>query len=244
MEESSSLTSLIDAEAGIPLVYEVTIVDRNGTALISSDSSLPGHTVLPRQPLTQSSERRVSFGSFAHHLPDRRKRTICRLSFVASSRTSRGKAASALRSAQIRVAVQTGLLRNEITPALRSAGLLALASVLLSVLLAAVVSSTLLRPVARISAQLDRISRGNSTSSRWSVPTSSGQVSTKIQPDWAADARSAPDLPAPCEKTLTQILSGLEDGLLLFSPDGRAVMVSPAVESIASCWACTADKLH
>src|SRR5580704_10316008 len=53
MEENSGLTSLIDAEAGVPLVYEVTIVDHQGTALISSDASLPGHVVILRQPLSQ-----------------------------------------------------------------------------------------------------------------------------------------------------------------------------------------------
>ncbi len=44
----------IDAEVGNSfLVYEVTIVDRDGTALISSDASLPGRKVLPRPPLSQ-----------------------------------------------------------------------------------------------------------------------------------------------------------------------------------------------
>ena len=53
LEGNAALTSSIDAEVGYSfLVYEVTIVDRDGTALISSDSSLPGQTVLRRQPLS------------------------------------------------------------------------------------------------------------------------------------------------------------------------------------------------
>ena len=54
LDQNSALTSLIDAEVGNSfLVYEVTIVDRDGTALISSDASLPGRKVLPRPPLSQ-----------------------------------------------------------------------------------------------------------------------------------------------------------------------------------------------
>src|ERR1700732_2594157 len=54
LDQNSALTSLIDAEVGNSfLVYEVTIVDRDGTALISSDASLPVRKVLPRPPLSQ-----------------------------------------------------------------------------------------------------------------------------------------------------------------------------------------------
>ncbi len=61
LDQNSALTSLIDAEVGNSfLVYEVTIVDHDGTALISSDASLPGRKVLPRPPFSQL----VNSGSF------------------------------------------------------------------------------------------------------------------------------------------------------------------------------------
>src|ERR1700691_2501380 len=54
LDQNAALSSLIDAEVGYSfLVYEVTIVDHNGVALISSDASLPDHSVLPRTPLDQ-----------------------------------------------------------------------------------------------------------------------------------------------------------------------------------------------
>lgn len=221
MEESSALTSLIDAEAGIPLVYEVTIVDSKGMALISSDSSLPGHAVLPRQPLNQ-----LVNASFLQQL-----RTI-----YFSSQTYDvaypfvlGPPGRQVPFGEIRVAAQTGLLRNEITPALRSAGFLALASILLSVMLAAVVSSLLLQPVARISAQLDRISRGEFDQQPLERGDEFGQVSSKIS-KIAQQMRGVREIFSTLRENIGQILGGLEDGLLLFSRDGRAVMVSPAVE--------------
>src|ERR1700681_3010185 len=54
LEQNAALSSLIDSEVGYSfLVYEVTIVDRDGTALISSDSSLPGRDALTRPPLSR-----------------------------------------------------------------------------------------------------------------------------------------------------------------------------------------------
>ncbi len=134
LDQNSALTSLIDAEVGNSfLVYEVTIVDRDGTALISSDASLPGRKVLPRPPLSQL----VSAG-FIQQL-----RLIygAPQAYDVSDPFKLGPPGRQVPFGEIRVALHTGLLAIEITPALRSAILLALISVLASVLLAAVVSS-------------------------------------------------------------------------------------------------------
>ena len=82
---------------------------------------------------------------------------------------------------EIRVAIQTGLLASrQITPALRSAVLFAIVSVLVSALLAALVSNVTLAPLGRISAQLDRISRGEFDHQPLERGDEFGQVSTKI----------------------------------------------------------------
>ena len=78
------------------------------------------------------------------------------------------------------MAVQTGLLRNEIAPSMRSAAWLAVILVLMSVLLAFVVSSASLAPLERISAQLDRISRGEFDQKPLQRADEFGQVSSKI----------------------------------------------------------------
>ncbi len=129
----------------------------------------------------------------------------------------------------IRVAVQTGLLRSDITPALRSAGLLALSSVGISVLLAALVSSVSLAPLKRITAQLDRISKGEFDQKPLERGDEFGQVSTKIS-QIGMQLRGVREIFSTLRENLDQVLGGLDDGLLLFSLDGRAVMVSPAVE--------------
>src|SRR5580704_16227613 len=223
LDQNAALTSLIDAEVGNSLlVYEVTIVDLNGTALISSDSSLPGRQVLPRPPLSELlnagfiQQLRLIYGS-----PQ---------AYDVSYPFKLGPPGRQVPFGDIRVALHTGLLAIEITPALRSAVLLALISVLASVFLAAVVSSVLLAPVERISAQLDRISRGEFDQKPLERGDEFGQVSTKIS-QIGLQLRGVREIFSTLRENLDQILGGLEDGLLLFTRDGRAVMVSPAVEN-------------
>jgi PAS domain S-box-containing protein len=223
LDQNSALTSLIDAEVGNSfLVYEVTIVDRDGTALISSDASLPGRKMLPRPPLSQLvnagfiQQLRLIYGA-----PQ---------AYDVSDPFKLGPPGRQMPFGEIRVALHTGLLAIEITPALRSAVFFALISVLASVLLAAIVSTAILAPVERISAQLDRISRGEFDQKPLERGDEFGQVSNKIS-QIGLQLRGVREIFSTLRENLDQILGGLEDGLLLFTRDGRAVMVSPAVEN-------------
>jgi PAS domain S-box-containing protein len=84
--------------------------------------------------------------------------------------------------------------------------------------------------VERISAQLDRISRGEFDQKPLERGDEFGQVSTKIS-QIGLQLRGVREIFSTLRENLDQILGGLEDGLLLFTRDGRAVMVSPAVEN-------------
>lgn len=215
--DNGSLTSLIDAGVSSPAIYEVTIVDSNGVALISSDVSLPGNKPLARAPLKDLvgasfiDQLRVIYGPAQ--------------AYEVAYPLGLGTPGQQVPFGEIRVAAQIGLLREQITPALRSAGLLAIASVLFSALLAALVSNLSLAPLGRISAQLDRISRGEFDQLPIKGGDEFGQVSTKIS-QIGQRLRGVREI----FSTLDQVLHGLEDGLLLFTHDGRAVMASPAVE--------------
>jgi nitrogen-specific signal transduction histidine kinase len=222
LDEDTALTSLIDAEAGSSfLIYEVTISDVDRVALISSDASLIGKQSQARTNISQL----VSSG-FVNQI-----RSIYGPSRVyeVSFPFQLGAPGNQVPFGNIRVAVQTGLLRSEITPALRSAALLALASIGISVLLAALVSSVSLAPLKRITAQLDRISKGEFDQKPLESGDEFGQVSTKIS-QIGMQLRGVRQIFSTLRENLDQVLGGLDDGLLLFSLDGRAVMVSPAVE--------------
>jgi PAS domain S-box-containing protein len=222
LDQGAALASLIRAEIDFSsLIYEVTIVDNDGTAIVSSDASLPGRQALARSPLSQLvnagflQQLRVLYG------PPQAYEVAYPFQLNFSGRQ--------VPFGEIRVAMQASLLANEITPALRSAAWLAIASVLFSVLLAAVVSNVSLAPLERISAQLDRISRGEFDYQPLERADEFGRVSTKIS-QIGQQLRGVHEIFGTLRENLDQILGGLEDGLLLFTRDGRAVMVSPAVE--------------
>jgi signal transduction histidine kinase len=223
LDESAALTSSIEAEVGYsPLIYEVSITDVNGTVLVSSDASLPGkQTSQARTDLA-----RLVSSSFVSQL---RRLYGPPRAYEVDYPFQLGPPGNQVPFGAIRVAVQTGLLRSDITPALSSAALLALASIGISVFLAALVSSVSLAPLKSITAQLDRISKGEFDEKPLESGDEFGQVSTKIS-KIGMQLRGVREIFSTLRENLDQVLGGLDDGLLLFSLDGRAVMVSPAVE--------------
>src|SRR5258708_434921 len=222
LSESTALTALIDAEVGDSFMfYEVTITDINGTVLVSSDASLPGKHSPPRTNLSQLVSSKFLDQLRAIDGPPR--------AYEVTYPFKLGPPGNQVPYGVIRVAVQTGLWRSEIAPALRSAALLALTSIGISVLLAALVSSVSLAPLKSITAQLDRISKGEFDQKPLESGDEFGQVSTKIS-KIGMQLRGVREIFSTLRENLDQVLGGLDDGLLLFSLDGRAVMVSPAVE--------------
>jgi signal transduction histidine kinase len=223
LDESVALASSIDAEVGYsPLIYEISITDVHGTVLVSSDASLPGkQTSGARTDLA-----RLVSSSFVSQL---RRLYGPPRAYEVDYPFQLGPPGHQVPFGAIRVAVQTGLLRSEITPALNSAALLALASIGISVFLAALVSSVSLAPLKSITAQLDRISKGEFDEKPLESGDEFGQVSTKIS-KIGMQLRGVREIFSTLRENLDQVLGGLDDGLLLFSLDGRAVMVSPAVE--------------
>jgi len=226
LDNSDSLKSSIAAEMGYsPLIYEISITDVNGEVLVSSDASLPGKKSPPRSDLSQ-----LVSGNFLSQF--RRLYDPLR-AYEVEFPFQMGPPDKKIPFGVIRVAIQPGLLRNEITPALRSAGVLALASVIISVLLAGLVTNISLAPLKRITAQLDRISKGEFDQKPLERGDEFGQVSTKIS-QIGMQLRGVREIFSTLRENLDQVLGGLDDGLLLFSLDGRAVMVSPAVERFLS----------
>ncbi len=154
-DQNAGLASQVDAALGYSAsIYEITIVDRDSIALVSSDSSLPGNPVLRRTPLE----------------------TLTRAGFFRQMRTLYGPPRVYETSfpfdlggapfGEVRVGVSSVLLRAEVSPALRSAGLVVLGGLIGSTLLTAIVAGIMLAPITAISAQLDRISAGQYDPSR------------------------------------------------------------------------------
>jgi PAS domain S-box-containing protein len=218
-DNNSTLNTLIEsAVAYSATIYEITISDKDGIVLVSSDASVRGQKVA----------KRPTVGS------------LVGARFFEQLRTLYGPPQTyeytypfllgAEHFGDIRIGLSSVFIRNEISPGLTSAGWYALGSVLLSTFLAFVVSTASLAPIDRISAQLDRISAGEfDTQPAVELGDELGLVSTKIV-GIGKQLRDVREIFSTLRENLDQMMSGLEDGLLLFGADGRAVLVSPSVE--------------
>jgi len=219
-DNSSTLNSLIESDLGFdPSILEITITDNDGVVISSSRPILRGQT-LPWRPSIDS----LANAGFFQQL---RQLFGPEMTYEASVAFDVNRSPFG----SVHIGLSSALIRDEISPALISAGYWALGAVLLSTLLAFVVSRFSLAPVERISKQLDRISAGHFDAEPVvGQGDELGVVSTKIA-GIGKQLRDVREIFSTLRENLDQVMSGLEDGLLLFSADGRAVLVSPSVRN-------------
>ncbi len=223
-EISEGLRTQLRAAKENPLIYEVSITDSDGLVLASTDENLPG-TFLPRRtPLVSQLVGR----NLLHQM---------KVLFGPSKVFELDYPFSNLKEpfGEVRIAVASGLLLKEIQAGLRTGGTIVFVALVISALLAAIVSGITLAPLRDIAAQLDRISAGQFDASAPEVKTLEGSgdelglVSRKIS-QVGQQLRGVHEIFSTMRENMNSVMAGLEDGLLLFTRDARAVMVSPAAE--------------
>jgi PAS domain S-box-containing protein len=132
----------------------------------------------------------------------------------------------------IRVGVSTVFLKHELRPQLNRALALSGIAILASLLLAAVLSNFALRPLEVIGRRLDMMAAGD-TSAETEVGRGGGDevgvVTTKIN-RLGRQMRDVKEIFSALKDNLDQIMANLQDGLMLFTRDARAILVSAAVE--------------
>ena len=222
-EMSEGLASRLQTATDSPSIYEVSIVDRDGMVLASSDPALTGKTSLRRAPFAQLVQ-----SPFV-----RQVRILAEQAHIYEVNLPFNKQGTPF--GEVRVAVSTSLLLNDIKPRLRRWGTFAGLALVLSTVLAAAVSGVALAPIRDIMAQLDRISAGEydtSTATAKEAAESTdelGQVRRKIK-QVGQQLRGVHEIFSSLRENMNSVMAGLEDGLILFTRDARAVMVSPAAE--------------
>jgi PAS domain S-box-containing protein len=198
-----------------PSIYEITVSNAEGVTLVSSDPHLAGEPVAKRRDV--DSLIHAGFAAQIGALYGPPQVYEFKLPFDLGGQPF----------GDVRVALSTGLLRNEISPGLKAAGWFALGAVLLSTLAAAGLSSAVLAPIQTISAQLDRIRAGESDIAPVERADEFGQVSSKIS-QIGRELRDVREVFSTLRHNLDQIMSQLEDGLLLVNITGRIVLASPS----------------
>ncbi len=211
------------AKLDTPSIYEVSITNKEGKVLISTDESLRGKSLARRTNISQLTRRGYLHQARVLGGPPQ----VYELDFPFNNGDQP--------FGEVRVVVSSGLLLNEISGNVRKFGTIVLLALVISTVLAAVVSRATLAPLSDISAQLDRISAG-----QYDVPTGDakgfagstdelGQVRRKIT-QVGQQLRGVHEIFSTLRENMDSVMAGLEDGLLLFTRDARAVMVSPAAE--------------
>src|SRR5271165_1620524 len=222
-EISEGLKARLQTATDLPSIYEVTIVDHDGLVMVSSDESLQGKVVTRRPPLAQLEQ-----SPFVRQV--RILEQSARIYEVDYPFSERGQPFG-----EVRVAISTTLLLNDIQPRLRWWLTIVVLALGLSTILAALVSGAALTPIRDILAQLERISSGvydtpaTITKERLESTDELGQVRKKIT-QVGQQLRGVHEIFSSLRENMNSVMAGLEDGLLLFTRDARAVMVSPAAE--------------
>lgn len=211
-------TTLESVVGSWPTIYDAAILDADRKAILDTDPGLVGKTV----------EDRPDFW-LLQNAGFRRK-----LRLIYQGPTVYDVHIPLLLNGQtfgsIHVGVSTVFLRNELTPRLQHALTLSAVAVLCSLLLAALLSHIALGPLEHINRSLDSMAGNDGNDLRTDTGDEYGQVSMKIA-NLGRQMRDTREIFSALKSNVDQIMSSLQDGLMLFTRDSRVVLVSAAIES-------------
>lgn len=209
-----------------PTVLDISIVDRNGRGLVTAPDPSLEDKVLPQRPPYETLRKysliqtlKIMFGP-------------PRVYNVSLEVTANGQPLL-----NIRIGIRTTFLEHALRPWLIAALGYASLAILLSLIAAAFVARLALAPIAEISARLDTLSQAEAeTAAEAAAETGKAhstdtvlQVSHKIE-RLGRRMRNVEEVFFALKENLDQILSNLQDGMMLFTRDSRAVLVSRSVE--------------
>lgn len=200
-------------------IYDVAIVDVNGKALLHSNSSLQERVIEPRPGF--------------ENVKNAKFREQIRLIFnpAAVYDVTYPLQMNGAPFGTIRIGVETAFLKSEVQPRLLKAAYVSVALIFLSLLLAAGISNIALGPLKEISRNLDSVSAGEADLySSESEHDEYGLVSLKIA-NLGRQIRDSKEIFSALKDNVDQLMSKLQDGLMLFTRDSRVVLVSAPVEA-------------
>jgi len=214
------LNAMLESVVGsFPTIYDAAILDADGKAILHTDPNLVGKKIAARPDF-----------ALLQNAGLRRK-----LRMVYNPPTIYDVRIPLLLNGEpfgsIHVGVSTIFLRNELTPRLQRQLALSALAVLCSLILAAALSRIALGPLEHINRSLDNMAEGRGAD--LSAATESdeyGVVNQKIA-HLGRQMRDAREIFSALKSNVDQIMTSLQDGLMLFTRDSRVVLVSAAIES-------------
>jgi signal transduction histidine kinase len=202
-----------------PYIYDVSVIDAKGKALLHTNTQLVGKPVAARPNFNA-----VKTARFRDQL-----RVV--YSPPAVYDVSWPLELNGAPFGTIRIGVSTVFLKNEINPSLIRSVFFSIASIFVSLLLAAGISNLALGPLKKISRNLDSVTSGSTEefSGDESEHDEFGLVTLKIA-NLGRQMRDSREIFSALKDNVDQLMSTLQDGLMLFTRDSRVVLVSAPVE--------------
>jgi len=216
------LNTVLDSIVGsFPTIYDVAVLDSDGKAILDTDPNLIGKKIADRPDFSQLQQ--ASFRQKLRMVYNPPTIYDVHLPLILNGQPF----------GSIHVGVSTIFLRSELTPRLQRQLALSGIAVLCSIVLAALLSHVALGPLEHINRSLDRMAESSGTD--LTAPTTEdadeyGKVSLKIA-HLGKQMRDAREIFSALKNNVDQIMTSLQDGLMLFTRDSRVVLVSAAIES-------------
>jgi PAS domain S-box-containing protein len=220
LQTDAGLNALMESVVGYsPTTYDAAITDTQGKALIHTNSSLLGATLRPREDFASlvnggiRKQLRVIYGPPQFY--------DVRLPLLRND----------VPFGEVRVGLSTVLLKDQLRPVVRHALIFSGLSMLICLVLAAGVSNLALRPLTAISRRLDLIASGHADVVDAPVKRLDeyGAVTSKID-RLGRQMRDVKEVFSALKENLDQMMANLQDGVMLFTTDFRAVLVSASAE--------------
>jgi signal transduction histidine kinase len=221
LRSDSGLRSILESSIYGENIINASIVDTNGVIVASSDRTLEGSSIKPRDDLealiraSPWEQLRVIYSREGHTLELRQA-------------MERGKEAFG----SIRIGVSTLLLRTALTASLRPAFFTAVAALIISVLVSGVLAQLLLRPIHVIRSGLTRLGKGEFGVTLDLPPgdefSELGTFFNNVSQQLSADR----SLLAGQKAHLQSAVEHLEDAVALFSPNGELLFTNPAMQPV------------
>lgn len=201
-------------------ISDVSIVDINDKALLHTNPNLVGKIIPSRTDFDQL----VRSGFFEQIRQIDKPATVYDVSYPL--------VLNGAPFGTIHVGVQTIFLKSEVSVRLMKAVYISVASIFASLLLAAAISNIALGPLKEINRNLDSVTSGDpeTLNSDEDEHDEYGLVSLKIA-NLGRQIRDSKEIFSALKDNVDQLMSKLQDGLMLFARDTRVVLVSAPVES-------------
>ncbi len=220
LSTDSDLNAMVQSVVGNwSMVYDAAIVGADGKAILHSNPDLVGKLVGERPEFQQLQDARFR----------RQLRMVYHPPTVYEVRMPLELNGAPFGS--VRLGISTVFLKNEITPGLRREAVFSSIAILLSLVLAAGLSRIALGPLEHLSHTLDIVSGGDAHPVEEPEDSKDeyGLVTLKIA-HLGRQMRDTREIFSALKDNVDQIMANLQDGLMLFTPDSRVVLVSASVE--------------